>query len=456
MALFELPKSPRSAPLRSHDGSMRQRVIRVAVVAVALALVLFALPLAITIRSEYFAQAHDQLERAALRVDLPSASGRAELPLAETDNLVGVYDLNLRLLAGRGPAVADRVTSTAAHGTFADGQIGGDLVVAVPILSAEDVVGVARASVAISVVWRRVILAWLVLAALAVASLVVAILFARRQAGLIAEPLEALSATSQRVADGDLMARAELSAIPEIHRVAATHNAMVSRLTDMIEKERHFSDNASHQLRTPLTGLQLGLEAAMANPEADLRSVLADATRRVRDLHGTVDDVLALARLSPDQRLLAEPRAVGQLVGEVGSRWHGELAADGRSLVVDIAPEIDSMHVLGSLVTQILNVLMDNAVGHGRGSVTMTVREIGETLAVDVADEGSIAMESASMFERGMSGGDGQGIGLALARSMAEASGGRLVLTSRSPTTITLFIPGEAILAGRPIELTPS
>jgi signal transduction histidine kinase len=435
---------------------MRKRVIRVAVLAVAVALVLFAVPLAFTIRSEYFAQAHDQLERAALRVDPPSASGRAKLPLAETDTLVGVYDLNLRLLAGRGPTVADGVTQKAANGTFADGQIGDNLVVAVPVLSSEDVVGVARASVAISVVWRRVILAWLVLGALAVASLVVAILVARRQARLITEPLEALSATSQRVADGNLRARAELSVIPEIHRVARTHNAMVSRLTDMIEKERHFSDNASHQLRTPLTGLQLGLEAAMANPEADLRSVLADATRRVRDLYGTVDDVLALARLSPDQWLLAAPRPVGQLMGEVESRWHGELAADGRSLVVDIAPEIASMHLPGSLVTQILNVLMDNAVGHGRGSVSVTVREIGETLAVDVADEGSIALDSTSIFERGTSGGDGQGIGLALARSMAEASGGRLVLTSRSPATITLFIPGGAILAGRPIELTSS
>ena len=145
---------------------MRQRVIRVAVLAVAVALVLFAVPLAITIRSEYFAQAHDQLERAALRVNPPSASGRAKLPLAETDTLVGVYDLNLRLLAGQGPAVADRVTQKAANGTFADGQIGGNLVVAVPVLSSEDVVGVARASVAIGVVWRRVILAWLVLAAL--------------------------------------------------------------------------------------------------------------------------------------------------------------------------------------------------------------------------------------------------------------------------------------------------
>jgi signal transduction histidine kinase len=231
---------------------------------------------------------------------------------------------------------------------------------------------------------------------------------------------------------------------------------MVSRLTEMIEKERHFSDNASHQLRTPLTGLQLGLEAAMANPGADLSSVLADATKRVRDLHCTVDEVLALARLTSDQWLLATPYPMGQLIVEVESRWHGELAAENRSLVADVAPEITTVQVPGSLVTQILNVLIDNAVGHGRGSVTMTVREIGETLAVDVADEGSIAMESASMFERGTSGGAGHGIGLALARSMAEASGGRLVLTHRSPATFTLFLPGERALAAQPVKLTAS
>jgi len=92
---------------------------------------------------------------------------------------------------------------------------------------------------------------------------------------------------------------------------------------------------------------------------------------------------------------------------------------------VILAPELTTINVPGSLITQILNVLMDNALRRGRGAVTLTVREISEALALDVTDEGSITMESASVFERGMSGGNGQGIGLALARSMAEASGGR-------------------------------
>ncbi len=431
---------------------MRQRVIRVAVGAVAVALMLFAVPLAITIRSEFFIQEHEELERAALAATLhvgpQIASGSAvKLPPAETDALVGIYDLTLRLRAGRGPATADALTRRAMKGLVVDGQVGSDLVVAIPVSSSEEVVGVARASVAVGVVWRRIMLAWLVLVALAFGSLLVAILVARRQARVLTEPLEALSAASQRVADGDLMARAELSAIPEIHRVAETHNAMVSRLTQMIEKERHFSANASHQLRTPLTGLQLGLEAALQNPTADLTSVLYDATRRVRELHGIVDEVLALARLGPDQWLVGTPQPLGQLIGEIENRWHGELAAEGRRLLVNLDAEVTRVEVPGTLVAQILNVLIDNALRHGRGAVTLTARETGETVALEVSDEGSITMESAAVFDRGTSGGEGQGIGLALARSMAEASGGRLLLARRAPATFTLFLPGGTIEA---------
>ena len=415
--------------------------------AVAVALMLFAVPLAVMIRSAFFTQERGELERAALsaalRVGPQFASGdQVELPLAQTDTAVGVYDMKMQLRAGRGPRAADPVTRAAARGAVADGQIGSDLVVAVPVPSAEQVVGVARASVPAWLVWQRVTFAWLVLAGLAVASLLAAILVARRHARLISEPLEALSAASQRVADGDLTARAGLSDILEIHRVAQTHNAMVSRLTMAIEKERHFSANASHQLRTPLTGLQLGLDAALQNPAADLASVLSDASQRVRELHRTVDEVLALARLGPDQWLASEPHPVVETMNEIERRWHGRLAGEGRRLLVIVEPEANSIEVPESLVTQILDVLIENALHHGRGTVTLTAREISQTLAIDVADEGSIAMAPEAVFDRGTSGGNGQGIGLAIARSMAEASGGRLLLACTAPATFTLFLPG--------------
>jgi len=418
----------------------------------------FAGPLAIMGRSAFFTQERVELERAALaaalRVGPQFATGdQVELPAAAADNPVGVYDRNMRLRAGKGPREADLVTRNAAKGVVADGQIGRDLVVAVPVTSTEKVVGVVRASVADTVVWTRVILAWLAMAALAVGSLLVAVLVARRLARLLSEPLEALSIVSRRIADGDLAARADLSAIPEIHRVAQTHNAMVGRLTEMIDKERHFSANASHQLRTPLTGLQLGLEAALTNPPDDLRPVLLTAAEQVRELHRTVDEVLALARLGSDQWLVATPRALGQLMDEVETRWHGPLAAQGRRLQVILEPDLTTIEVPGSVITQILNVLIDNARRHGTGAVTLTAREISDALAVDVADEGSITIEPSLVFDRGTSGDEGQGIGLALARSLAEASGGRLVLARRTPATFTLFVPEGAVQDGRPIEL---
>jgi signal transduction histidine kinase len=431
---------------RSHDGSMRARIVRVAVTAVAVALVLFAIPLAITVRSAFLTQERGELERAALsaalRVGPEFASGDGvELPRAEGDKDVGVYDRTFRLRAGRGPRTADEITVRAAGAVVADGQVGSDLVVAVPVSFAEDVVGVVRASVATRVVWQRVILAWLLLAGVAIGCLLAAILVARRQARSISEPLEALSAASQRVADGDVTARAELSGIPEIHRVAQTHNTMVSQLATVIDKERHFSANASHQLRTPLTGLELSLEAALQHPAADLPAVLSDALRQVRELHRTVDDVLALARLGPNEWLNGTPRPLDRLMAELERRWHGELAAESRRLVVNLDPEAAGTDVSANLLTQVLNVLLDNALRHGRGTVTVTVREIGGALAVDVADEGSLAMATADLFERGRSGSEGEGIGLALARSMAEASGARLLLAHRSPTTFSLFLP---------------
>ncbi|NMM24846.1 MAG: HAMP domain-containing histidine kinase [Phycicoccus sp.] len=433
-------------------------MVRVAVGAVAVALVLFAVPLAIMVRSAFFTQERVELERAALAAALSVgpqfASGdQVELPSAASDNPVGVYDLKMQLRAGKGPRAADLVTRNAAKGVVADGQIGRDLVVAVPVTSAEDVVGVVRASVADTVVWTRVILAWLAMIALAVTALLLAVLVARRQARLLSEPLESLSNVSRRIAGGDLAARAELSAIPEIHQVAQTHNAMVGRLTEMIEKERHFSANASHQLRTPLTGLQLGLEAALTNPPDDLRPVLLTAAGQVRELHRTVDEVLALARLGSDQWLVATPRELGQLMDEVEARWHGPLAGLGRRLLVILEPDLVTIEVPGSLIAQILNVLIDNALRHGKGSVTLTAREISDALAVDVADEGSITIEPAVVFDRGTSEDEGPGIGLALARSLAEASGGRLVLAHRSPATFTLFLPAGTVQDGQPVEL---
>jgi signal transduction histidine kinase len=143
--------------------------------------------------------------------------------------------------------------------------------------------------------------------------------------------------------------------------------------------------------------LQLTLEAGLAQDDARLRPALEEALDATRRLHDTVEEVLRLAG-SP-----GPPGAVAEILG----------------------------------------VLLDNARTHGRGSVRVTVRDLDDALAFDVADEGTVTAEPEGLFARGRTGGGngGTGIGLALARDLAVSLGGRLFLSGGDPTTFTLLVP---------------
>jgi signal transduction histidine kinase len=426
---------------------VRERIVRVAVAAVAIALLLFAVPLAVIVRSALFNDERRELEGAALqtavRIDPDFARGGPVELRHNSDQQVGVYDVSSRLRFGLGPAIGDAVVQRAVSGSVADGQISGELIVAVPVTSQEKVVGVVRAAQPVQVIWNRVVLSWLALIALAAAACGVAVLVARRQARHLSAPLEALAETSERIAAGDLTVRAEPSGIPEIGRVAEAHNAMVDKLDDMLQRERHFTANASHQLRTPLTGLQLGLEAAQEqaaqNSAFDLRPALQEAGDRVEELHRTIDDLLQVARLPSNQWAAAEPTPLDDVLAEAERRWHGPLAKQGRRLALRRRQGMAAPDVPGRVVGQILDILLDNASQHGTGAVTVTARDIGDAVAIDIADEGSLSGQ-AELFTRGSPTDSGHGIGLGLARSLAEACGGRLNLTSKAPTTFSLVL----------------
>lgn len=237
-------------------GGMRQRVVRVALVAASVALVLLAVPLAVVIRASFFADERGELERdamaAAIRVSPDFTAGDpVELPPGQSEGQLGVYDTALRLRAGTGPSTADPATRRALAGTVVQQHTSGELVAAVPVSQGERVIGVVRAAISTRSVWNRILTAWGVLLAAALIALGTAILVARRQARALTAPLESLSRTSQAIADGDLSARAVTCGINEIDQVADTHNAMVQRLAQLLHHEKNFTANASHQLRTP-------------------------------------------------------------------------------------------------------------------------------------------------------------------------------------------------------------
>jgi signal transduction histidine kinase len=256
-------------------------------------------------------------------------------------------------------------------------------------------------------------------------------------AARLAHPLEQLAIAARRLGEGDFTVRAPPAGVAEIDSVGSALDTTAGRIGDMLDRERAFSANASHQLRTPLAGLRLQLEAALDAPGADLQAAVADGIATADRLERTIDDLLTLARGTGARAELTAD--LDRLLAEVGEGWRGLLAAQGRELrvTVDDAPPPRAAE---AAVRQILAVLLDNALIHGRGTVTVIARDAGEVLAIDVSDEGPGIPEGTDLFRR-RAAGSGNGIGLALARSLAEADGGRLWLSRPAPPTFTLLLP---------------
>jgi signal transduction histidine kinase len=232
--------------------------------------------------------------------------------------------------------------------------------------------------------------------------------------------------------------RTEAVGIAEIDSVSESVNRTATRLGDLVERERAFSADASHQLRTPLTGLRLQLEAALDAPGADLRAAISGALATTDQLQATIHEILALARQAPSAH---HPLDVDDVLDGVRERWHAVLAAKGKPLRLAVIgaprPRVDA-----TALNQILDVLIDNADRHGAGAVGLTFRALDDAVAIDVTDEGApLTADPAELFGPVSATDAGHGFGLALARRMAESQGGRLRLSIPDPPTFTVLFP---------------
>ena len=412
---------------------MRRRIVRAIIAVTAVALALFGLPLAIAVKRVYRDEEVIRLQRAATAAtqsisEEPGGADPAELPRAGSTRL-SLYAADGRRLSGAGPARADAVTRGALAGRVSDASGSGTLIAAVPIARRERVVGAVRAERSDAVVSRRVWRTRAAMAAIALAVLALAaglsLLLARR----LVRPIDALADAATRLGDGDFTNRADGAGVPELDAAAAALNHTAQRLGAMVERERAFSADASHQLRTPLTALRLDLEAGQATgaTPADLDRALIEVDR----LEDTISTLLAAARDAgpADQRI-----DVALLVDEARQVWHGRLAADARPLRVSVVDEPLVACATPGAVRQILDVLLDNAHRHGSGAVTVSARAARGAVVVEVSDEGAgVSGDPDAVFARRSPAAAGHGVGLALARSLAAADGGRLVLQRPGP-----------------------
>ena len=277
---------------------MRRRLV-IAIAAVAgAAVILFAVPLAVVLRHSYRDEDLLRLQRdtvAATRgIDVSRQAGDpVELP--RSPDLLAVYDRAGRRVAGQGPATAPAVVASALRtGRPADATHGGRLVVAVPLLVAERVTGAVRAVRSDAGAVRDTHGAWLVIAAIAAGLIAAAGLAALVLGRRLAAPLERSGGRRARPGEGDFAVRAPRAGVAEVDAVGAALDATADRLGDVIERERAFTTNASHQLRTPLAALRLELEALeLRDPDhAEVSAALAQVDR----LQVTIDTLLSVAR----------------------------------------------------------------------------------------------------------------------------------------------------------------
>ena len=289
---------------------------------------------------------------------------------------------------------------------------------------------------------RRQQLVWLIVAALSLAGIGTAVILANVQARRLTAPLDALALTAERLGSGDFSARVGRSRVPEIDAVGQVLDREAARMAELVERERQFSANASHQLRTPLTALRMQLEelAAFADDPEIVRSDAATALAQADLLDATITELLALARhgqMSPPVNIDATALVVDRSLA-----WTGAFDQAHRQLI--IKPSLPLMvSTSPAALGQCLDVLLDNALHHGAGVVTVRTQSVGSGGIIEVTDEGpgiSVGMEDV-IFTRNVSTAGRSGVGLHLARTLMQAHGARLELTRSRPPTLRVFLP---------------
>jgi signal transduction histidine kinase len=425
-----------------------QRRLLLSMIAVAVAAVLaLGIPLAIAISrlqvDEASQQLHHDAELTAKNLEIRLDSGQPPDPKQQgallTDRYVVIKELGpggYTVRTGIKPPPHDSMTESATTANFqvsitADDSYVSDSVIRNLLL----IGGVATVAVGIAVV--------------------LGLAYARR----LLRPLEELAAAADRLGSGDSSPLGRRYGMQELDRVAEGLDGSAQRINELLSAEREFSVDASHQLRTPLTALSMRLEemvAAADEPEV-VREEGAAALAQTERLAEVVGQLLGRARRSSSGAPTVS--SVDEIVGQQVVEWEPAFRRLNRRLAVAGEKGLLAFATPGG-ASQVIATLLDNALVHGAGTVTIRTSRTRRSVVVEVRDEGSgVPAELAPrIFERSVSGSPGgTGLGLALARTIAAADGGQVVLVRPRPAVFALFLPhATADAEERPVVVGPA
>jgi signal transduction histidine kinase len=415
---------------------MRRRVLQATIAAVTVAVMLLGIPLAFygarLVRDAELRNRDDRAQALARAVEVRLVNHRAI-----TEDLLEAY-----VSGGNGalPASATVITPDGTRVRAGDPIGGRSYSTIVPTESGAVVIFTLSWW---DVFWRSSRAVGLVVAASLVAfgaGIAVALWSARR----LSAPLIYLAASAEQLGTGQVRPHLEASGVEEIDLVAAELGRSADRLAGRLAVERQFAADASHQLRTPLTALSMRLEEiSLASDSAEVSEEARIALEQVERLVAVVDDLLHRSRAAGGGT--TEAVHLLEVVHQQHEEWSPAFARAGRRLAVEVSADVSVLATPGALA-QVLATLIENSLKHGGGTTTVRARPSGSSgaVAVEVADEGPGVPDDLAprIFEREVTSGRGTGLGLALARDLVAADGGRLELAQRRPPVFTVFLAG--------------
>lgn len=331
-------------------------------------------------------------------------------------------------------------------------QRGARLVVASPVVRDGDVVAVVFTDSPTGQLRSEVLRGWLLLAAGECAAMLLAVGAAFRLTGWVLRPVRVLDAATHDIATGRMNSRvAAAGGPPELRRLARSFNEMADNVEEVLEQQRAFVADASHQLRNPLAALLLRIELlALELPEgnAEIASVRTEGKRLAQVLDDLLD--LALAEHAAADLQLTD---IGALAAERVAAWRPLAEEKGVGLTGDTGPVTAWADPIA--LSSALDAVIDNALKFTPGgeSVTVSVASNGDTSTVVVTDGGPglTDEELARIGDRFWRSGrhqnvKGSGLGLSISRALLTAGGGSIAYAHHEPhgLRVTVSLPRTA------------
>ena len=445
-----------------------------------LALIAFGVPLGVSlgkrVDSEVRAQAKSQAEVvAASAPELLEHSQKATLERLVTQSAqaqrgrVLVVDAQGRVVADSAgpsevgadyasrPEVADALSGRTTQEVRHSSTLGEDLLAtAVPILRSGKPIGAVRVTQSNSAVTHATHAAIFRLALLGG----IVLLLGAVAGGLIARetsrPIGHLEQAAQQVEHGDLTAVAPVEGSSEQRALAHSFNSMTSRLARLLRSQQEFVADASHQLRTPLTGIRLQLEELRDGlPPEDPRVAELDAgLKEIDRLAAIVNELLILSRAG-EREMPADQVDVATAVDEAVGRWRKAAGEAGIALAHEREADAGSCLCARPDFDRVLDSLIENALLYSPAGSEVQVRTAPVGSRCWTGVPGSSRERRKTVFERfhrglaGRRGAAGTGLGLSIARELAGEWGGNVTIENREGggARATIALPTKALAA---------